>query len=118
MKIRSVTAEFFHADGRTGGERHTTKTGVCRNFSNAPYKWCIPIQYTYKYILTYTKFDFINIRSAKYVHVHAYARVCVCVCVCAHAHTHTSAMNGPVAKFNKIFIFLTVVELNSRNLVS
>jgi len=73
---------------------------------------------TYKYILTYTKFDFINIRSAKYVHVHAYARVCVCVCVCAHAHTHTSAMNGPVAKFNKIFIFLTVVELNSRNLVS
>ena len=37
MKIRPLWAELFHADGQTGGDRHTTKTrGVLRNFVNAP----------------------------------------------------------------------------------
>jgi len=37
MKIRSAGAELFHADGQTGGNRHTTKTtGAFRNFVNAP----------------------------------------------------------------------------------
>jgi hypothetical protein len=37
MKIRSVGAELFHADGQTGGDIHTTETtGAFRNFVNAP----------------------------------------------------------------------------------
>ena len=39
MKIRSVEAELFHADGRTYGRRDMTKLIVAfRNFVNAPKK--------------------------------------------------------------------------------
>jgi hypothetical protein len=42
MKIRSVGAELFHADGQTDMKKLTV---ACRNFANAP-KVDIHIQYT------------------------------------------------------------------------
>jgi hypothetical protein len=39
MKIRSVGAELFHADGRMGGQTGMTKLIVAfHNFANAPKK--------------------------------------------------------------------------------
>jgi hypothetical protein len=41
MKIRSVGAEFYHADGRTGEDTDVTKVRVAsRNFANSPKYVC------------------------------------------------------------------------------
>jgi hypothetical protein len=40
MKIRPVVAEFFHAEGRTGGQtdRHDEANSLSRGFANSPKK--------------------------------------------------------------------------------